>query len=129
MFILLKKCFGDNKIKDDIVHDLENYYKFTKIALDENSELKRSLQRLTEFNNQNISSLIVRKFNPYEDSGGDLSFSVILLDREKNGVMLTSLHGRERTTLYSRPISNGQINAKLLYDEKEALDEALSKFN
>ena len=38
------------------------------------------------------------RFNPFEESGGDQSFIVALLDSNNNGIVLSSLHSRSGTS-------------------------------
>jgi hypothetical protein len=127
--LLHKKVFGNIKNNGEIISTLESFHKETKIALLEYNELKNTLQSLEISNKKNFSIISIRKFNPYEESGGDLSFCIVFLNREKNGFMITSLHGRERTRIYTRTISDGNINVEILFDEKETLKEAVDKAN
>ena len=123
----LKKMFSDGSIKESFSQDLEQYYKETKLALCQYNNLNEDIKELKNNNTKNLSSFSIRRFNPYEEAGGDLSFCIAVLDRDKNGYMITSLHGRERTRIYTRNILIGEINTELLFDEKETLKEALEK--
>ncbi len=64
------------------------------------------------------------RYNPYEDTGGNQSFALALLDAEANGVMLTSLHSRQATRVYLRTIVGGRADAALSVQEAEALRQA-----
>src|SRR3989344_2009464 len=44
------------------------------------------------------------RFNPFKELGGDHSFSLALLDGNENGVIITGLHTRERTRVYTKDI-------------------------
>ena len=62
------------------------------------------------------------KYNPFGDVGGEQSFILTLLDNHHDGVILNSLHSREVTRLYAKPIKDGsgdKIN--LSPDEKSAI--------
>ncbi len=48
-------------------------------------------------------------YNPFEDTGGNQSFALALLDADANGVMLTSLHSRQATRVYLRTIVGGPV--------------------
>ena len=66
------------------------------------------------------------RFNPFEELGGDQSFILVLLDSHLNGVIITSLHAKETTRLYAKPIRNGQANNVVLSkEEKIALAKAI----
>lgn len=127
VYAIQNKFFGSEKIKTDLTTHIQNYYKSTKEAIIKNEHLEKQIQDVVINNKQNLSSIVIRRFNPYEDTGGDLSFCIVLIDREKNGLMMTSLHGRDRTRIYTRSIVKGEINADILFDEKETLNNALKK--
>jgi hypothetical protein len=57
---------------------------------------------------KNLSNLVVKRFNPFSDTGGDQSFMLSLLDGHKTGVVITSLHSRENTRFYVKPVVEGQ---------------------
>ncbi len=64
------------------------------------------------------------RYNPFEDTGGNQSFALALLDADANGVMLTSLHSRHATRVYLRTIIGGRSDAALSAQESEALRQA-----
>jgi len=64
------------------------------------------------------------RFNPFEDTGGDQSFVVALLDAASNGVLLTSLHARAGTRIYLRTVIGGACDVTLSAEEVEALRQA-----
>lgn len=68
------------------------------------------------------------RFNPFEDSGGDQSFVVALLDGADNGFILSSLHSRSGTRVYAKDIKSGKsATHALTKEEKEALEKALRR--
>ena len=64
------------------------------------------------------------KFNAFDDTGGGQSFALCLLDEKKNGIVLTSLHGRDTTRFYVKEISDGKSDQELSAEEKKALHKA-----
>lgn len=64
------------------------------------------------------------RFNPFEETGGNQSFVVALLDGESNGVLLTSLHARAGTRVYLRTVVGGRCDVTLSAEESEALRQA-----
>jgi hypothetical protein len=64
------------------------------------------------------------RFNPFEDTGGNQSFVLALLDAEGNGVLLTSLHARQGTRVYLRTVVGGRCDVPLSAEETEALRQA-----
>ena len=59
--------------------------------------------------------------------GSDLSYSVALLDSHNNGVVMSSIFGREDSRSYVKPIENGTSTYQLTAEEEQALREAMSK--
>jgi hypothetical protein len=68
----------------------------------------------------------VVRFNAFDDIGGEQSFAVALLDANGNGVVLSSLYGRQDSRLYAKTIAGGEPDRPLSSEEKRALDQALT---
>jgi hypothetical protein len=78
----------------------------------------------TQIDGENINDIKINilRFNPFENMGGDQSFILTLLNHDNNGVVLTSLHNRDLTRIYAKPIKNGQgDNITLSKEEKLAI--------
>ncbi len=71
-----------------------------------------------------VNASIVR-FNPFkgEGVGGNQSFSTSFADEEGNGVVITSMHMRERTNVFAKPLLNWQSEYELSKEEKEAIEK------
>ena len=65
------------------------------------------------------------RFNPFNELGGDHSFSLALLNGKNDGVVITGLHTRERTRIYVKEIKGGNCEAELSKEEKKALKKAI----
>jgi len=66
------------------------------------------------------------RFNPFEDTGGNQSFALALLDSEDDGVVVSSLHARGVTRVYAKALSRGRPEATLSDEEAEAVALARS---
>ena len=67
------------------------------------------------------------RFNPFEDTGGNQSFAIAMLDGRGDGFIVSSLHARTGTRLYAKAIAHGTAEAALSDEEAEALRQALGK--
>ncbi|HTK44645.1 MAG TPA: DUF4446 family protein [Patescibacteria group bacterium] len=67
------------------------------------------------------------RFNPFEDTGGNQSFALAMLDGRGDGFVVSSLHARAVTRVYAKAIANGAAEAALSDEESEALKQALAK--
>lgn len=66
------------------------------------------------------------RFDAFEDMGGRLSFSAALLDGHGDGVVITSINGRQDTRCYAKQVSGGTSAHNLSDEERQAIQEALS---
>ena len=67
------------------------------------------------------------RFNPFEDTGGNQSFALAMLDGRGDGFVVSSLHARAGTRVYAKAIAAGASEAALSDEEAEALRLALAK--
>lgn len=64
------------------------------------------------------------RYNPFEDTGGNQSFALALLDASGNGWVLSSLHSRTGTRVYAKSITDGGSDAGLSAEETAAITQA-----
>ena len=88
------------------------------------SALKVELGRLEEAGRWHIQKVGIVRFNPFKEIGGEHSFSLALLDGRDTGIVLTGIHTRERTRIYTKQIKNGKCEFELSSEEKRALIKA-----
>ncbi|MBI2011995.1 DUF4446 family protein [Candidatus Daviesbacteria bacterium] len=74
-----------------------------------------------------LQNIAVLRYNPYEDTGGSMSFSLALLDGHSNGVVLTSLHTRAGTRVYTKEIKKGESEIALSKEEEQVIEKAINK--
>ena len=67
----------------------------------------------------------VVRFNPFQDSGGDQSFAIALLDQSGTGLIISSLHGRAETRLFAKQVTEGRSKHALSDEEQQAIRAAL----
>ena len=67
------------------------------------------------------------RYNPFEDTGGNQSFAVALLDDHGDGVVMSSLHARQNTRIYAKAVAGGRSEAALSDEEAEALRMAMAQ--
>ena len=64
-------------------------------------------------------------YDAFEYLTNKLSYSLCLLDANDNGLIITSIFGREQSTNYIKIITNAKCSEKLSDEENEALKKAL----
>jgi hypothetical protein len=64
------------------------------------------------------------RYNPFEETGGNQSFALALLDANGDGWVLSSLHARSGTRVYAKAIKAGLAASGLSGEETDALQQA-----
>lgn len=95
-----------------------------KVNSEEIAKLKSEVNRLTDEGFGHIQKVGLVRFNPFKEIGGDHSFTLAILDGRDAGVVITALHTRDRTRVYSKEIKNGRCEFELSEEEKKALLKA-----
>jgi hypothetical protein len=120
------KRFADNNVAgfEDIIQ-LEKFLAQQEKRLGrlsaELSQLAKTQQLLAKKQLSAISHIGVVRFNSYAEAGGNNSFSLALLDDHQNGVVVTSLYGRDTQRVYAKPVQNGDSNIPLTNEERQAI--------
>jgi len=84
-------------------------------------DLDRLHAFLEERSRGSLQHIGMVRFNPFEDTGSDQSFAIALLDDRRDGVVLSSLHGRANTRLFAKPVENGASKHALSTEEAQAI--------
>ncbi len=87
-------------------------------------DLSKKINWLEADSRRHVQKVGLARFNPFKELGGDHSFSLAILDHDDSGIIITSLHTRDRTRVYMKDVKNGQSNFELSVEEKKALNNA-----
>lgn len=84
--------------------------------------------KIHALSNRGLHKVEMIRFNPFKELSGNQSFCIALLDGHNNGIIISSLHTREGTRIYSKRIKKGgSAEHKLTEEEKTALNTAMSQ--
>ena len=64
------------------------------------------------------------RYNPFEDTGGNQSFALAMLDANGDGWILSSLHARQGTRFYAKAVKAGRSETSLSDEEQAAIKQA-----
>ena len=114
--------------------DAQNLESVLREQLENTKELDQEIQELFEISNRlrdlclkSIHKTAVLRFNPFKEAGGNQSFSVALLDGKNSGAVLSSIHTREGTRVYAKPVVSGEPDGfPFTEEEKTAIQEAIN---
>lgn len=96
--------------------------KFIKNAVEKNKKDIRVLYKRMESAFQKIGII---KYDAFGQMGGNLSFSLALLDENNNGFIINSVHSAEGCYSYTKQIIEGKCDISLGEEEKQALNMAI----
>lgn len=93
----------------------------------ETEDIKTKIDYINEQVGKCIQNVSITRYKAFDDVGSDLSFSLAMLDENKDGVIITSIYGRNESTTYAKPIDKGISRYDLSEEEKSVLHDALNK--
>lgn len=94
---------------------------------DKTVDLDKELRRQNAILEQAVTKVGVVRFCAFEDIGSDLSYAVALLDAHHNGIVISSIFGRDESRTYAKPIVGGKSEYALTEEENRALKDAMSR--
>jgi hypothetical protein len=80
-------------------------------------EIDRTLMRC-------VQGMGLVRYSAYDDTGGDQSFSLAMVDGDGDGVVVSALYGREATRVYAKPVEGWASSRTLAEEEEQALTQA-----
>jgi Protein of unknown function (DUF4446) len=88
-------------------------------------QLAGEQQRIAHHARAAIQRVGLVRYDAFEDVGGRLSFSCAILNDDGDGVVVTSINGRQDTRVYAKPVYHGESEHNLSDEEAAAIREAM----
>lgn len=86
--------------------------------------LSEKIKKMEDENAFSIQKVGIVRFNPFQEVGGDQSFSLAFLNAKNDGVVITSFYTREGNRVYGKPVKAGVSQYTLSQEEKKAIARA-----
>ncbi|MCW2817963.1 MAG: hypothetical protein JWR42_750 [Marmoricola sp.] len=86
--------------------------------------LRREVAALKAESAQTMRHVAVVRYDAFTDTGGQLSWSVALLDDHGSGVVLSSIQGRNESRSYAKSIDAWSSETQLSPEEEDAISHA-----
>ena len=104
---------------------LEGLIEKLNLQNENGEQLKKQLHKLNEAQRGAFTKHALIRFNPFEDTGGDQSFVLALLNGANNGVVVSSLHSRGGTRVYAKGVAGAKPTTHpFSKEEKEVVEKA-----
>lgn len=108
---------------EDDMHGVFEDMKLLKNNVDKNKKDIRILYKNME---KTFQKLGIVKYDAFNQMGGQLSFSLALLDENNDGFIINSVHSSEGCYSYTKQIKGGTSGISLGEEEQQALDIAMN---
>ncbi|MDL2301882.1 DUF4446 family protein [Lachnospiraceae bacterium OttesenSCG-928-D06] len=112
----------DGESLENEIISLYDNNKLLKNSVDQNRKDIRNLYKKLETTYQKMGLV---KYDAFNQMGGQLSFSLALLDENNDGFIMNSVHSTDGCYSYTKEIKKGQSNITLGKEETEALEIAM----
>lgn len=121
-----RKFFGENNQPDDLEEIINQIVSKIELLDTDSKASSKMLESVATQLNTATQHVGLIRYNSNGDDGGNLSFSLALLDAHQSGIVLTSLHGRQNNRIYSKVVTTGTSESTLSAEEREALIQAIT---
>ena len=117
----MKKLGKGNNIEEM----LKNHLDKIEFVQRQNQEILDYCRKIDKDFTKTISKVGIYRYSAFRDTGSDLSFTLALLNKNNDGVVLNGIYSREMSNIYAKPIKNAESTYTLSNEEKEAIKRAV----
>lgn len=119
-----KKFMGGKNAKS-LEKDIMGLYEDNRLIKASMEKNRKDIENLYRKLGSAFQKIGIVKYDAFNQMGGQLSFSLALLDENDNGFIINSVHSTEGCYSYTKEIKNGLCDISLGEEEKKALDMAM----
>lgn len=119
--LFMKKLGKGNNIEEMLNKHLDK----VEFVQKQNEEILDYCRKIDTNFAKTISKVGIVRYSAFRDTGSDLSFTLALLNKHNDGVVLNGIYSREMSNIYAKPIKNAESTYTLSNEEKEAIKQAL----
>ncbi len=126
---LNKRCdsFMKGKSGKSLEQDIVRLYEDNKLLKSEVSDNKRDIRSIYKQLAKAYQKSAIVRYDAFHTMGGNLSYSLVMLDEKDNGFILNTIHSSEGCYSYTKDIKNGVCDISLSPEEQKAMDIAMGK--
>ena len=126
---LNKRCnsFMKGKAGKSLEQDIVRLYEDNQVLKTGMNENKRDIRSINKQLAKAFQKIGIVRYNAFQTMGGNLSYSLVLLDEKDHGFILNTIHSSEGCYSYTKDIANGNCDIALSPEEQKAIEIAMSK--
>lgn len=110
---------------ENIEEMLKKHLEKVEFVHKQNEEILDYCRKIDNDFGKTISKIGIIRYSAFKDTGSDLSFTLALLNKHNDGVVLNGIYSREMSNIYAKPIKNAESTYTLSNEEKQAIQKAL----
>lgn len=107
-FLIFFKKLTKGASEKDLKTLLREILEDIRLLKEEKAKILEKVGKLEEENHFHFQKVGLVRYNPFSDTGGDQSFVLALLDGNDDGIVITSLHSRDQTRIFTKPVEKGK---------------------
>lgn len=108
--------------KKTVMGILETFADELSIAKKDIAKLSEQCDKIEKESQFHIQKVGLLRFNPFNDTGGDQSFILALIDAKETGVVISGLYSRSGTRWYAKKVINGKgVEHELSEEERKSI--------
>jgi len=113
---------GNDKQLEELLLDMFNKFQ----VLDQNmNQMEEHFVKSLVDQEKHFQHCGLIRFQAFQNTGGDQSFALALLDAHGDGFVLSSLFGRDESRVYCKPVEAGKSKYALSKEEQNAIEMAM----
>ena len=116
-----KLTAGSTGSLEESITNLKDNQKEAEKFMDEMEKYLTDVEKRLQKSVQAVETV---RFNAFDGVGANQSFATALLNQHGDGVVISSLYGRERTSVFSKPLKAHESEHGLSDEEKQAVKKA-----
>ncbi|MCL6614402.1 MAG: DUF4446 family protein [Firmicutes bacterium] len=119
----LRRMEGGDDLEEILLHQAQ----VEKSLAERVAVLEREMERSKERARLHLQRWAIERYRAFKDQGGDQSFTLVLLDGNENGFILTSIYGRDESRIFAKQVDRGRARQALSEEEARVLALAVEE--
>lgn len=111
-----------NKNLEEII---QSQTRLLEMTLEKMHQFEERLLEVEKLAGQSLHKYNLVRFNAFHDVGGELSFALALLNQQGDGLVISSIYGREDARVYAKALKKGQAASQMSAEEQKAIINAM----
>ncbi len=122
----IKNMLNFRKKEKETPENIEDLIMSIKRMKEKMASMETEMNLIKEEQRLSVQYFSVIRFNPFADTGGSQSFSAAFLNKEKSGVVITSLYSKDGNRVYGKLINKGVCKYAISEEEEKAISNAFN---